>query len=68
MAELNGINTENMSAAIRAKIYSGILRTQLEPELTAMNFRLWSVLLARFTKADIGEILALSRSASMLPI
>lgn len=38
MADLNGINSENMSAAIRAKIYSGILRTQLEPELTAMNY------------------------------
>jgi hypothetical protein len=38
MADLNGINTENMSAAIRAKIYSGILRTQLEPELQAMNY------------------------------
>lgn len=38
MADLNGINTRNMSAAIRAKIYSGQLREQLEPELTAINY------------------------------
>lgn len=36
--DLNGINTQNNSAAIRATIYSGVLRTQLEPELIAMNY------------------------------
>lgn len=36
--DLNGINTQNNSAAIRATIYSGVLRTQLEPELTAMKY------------------------------
>lgn len=38
MSDLNGINTQNSTAVIRAKIYSGILREQLEPELTAMNY------------------------------
>lgn len=38
MADLNGINTQNSQAVIRAKIYSGILREQLEPELIAMNY------------------------------
>ena len=38
MADLNGINTQNSKAVIRAKIYSGILREQLEPELIAMNY------------------------------
>lgn len=33
-----GINTVDNAAAIRAKIYSGVLRTLLEPELQAMNF------------------------------
>ena len=36
--DLNGINTQNNSAAIRATIYSGVLRTQLEPELIAMKY------------------------------
>lgn len=36
--DLNGINTQNNSAAIRATIYSGVLRTQLEPELLAMKY------------------------------
>lgn len=38
MADLNGINTENMRPAIRARIYSGQLREALEPELIAMNY------------------------------
>ena len=38
MAELNGINTRNQAAAIRATVYSGLLREQLEPELMAMNY------------------------------
>lgn len=38
MAELNGINTRNQAAAIRATVYSGLLREQLEPELIAMNY------------------------------
>ena len=38
MAELNGINTRNQAAAIRATVYSGLLREQLEPELVAMNY------------------------------
>ena len=38
MADLNGINSQNSKAVIRAKIYSGILREQLEPELIAMNY------------------------------
>ena len=38
MAELNSITTATMQAAIRAKIYSGQLREQLEPELIAMNY------------------------------
>lgn len=38
MADLNGINTQNMDAAIRAKIYSGKLREQLEPELIATKY------------------------------
>lgn len=33
-----GIDTGSMSAAIKAKIYSGVLRSQLEPELLAMNY------------------------------
>lgn len=33
-----GIDTNSMSAAIKAKIYSGVLRSQLEPELLAMNY------------------------------
>ena len=36
--DLNGINTQNNAAAIRATIYSGVLRTQLEPELMAMKY------------------------------
>jgi hypothetical protein len=36
--DLNGINTQNNAAAIRATIYSGVLRTQLEPELIAMKY------------------------------
>ena len=38
MAELNSINTRNQQAAIRATVYSGLLREQLEPELIAMNY------------------------------
>ena len=38
MADLNGINTRDNAAAIRAKLYSGMLREQLEPELIAMNY------------------------------
>ena len=38
MAELNGINTRNQAAAIRATVYSGLLREQLEPELIAMKY------------------------------
>ena len=38
MAELNGINTHDQAAAIRAKIFSTILRTQLEPDLQAMKY------------------------------
>lgn len=38
MADLNGINTQNSSAVIRARIYSGMLREALEPELIAMNY------------------------------
>ena len=38
MADLNGINTLSNAAAIRATIYSGILREALEPELVAMNY------------------------------
>jgi hypothetical protein len=38
MAELNSISTVTMAPAIRAKIYSGQLREQLEPELIAMNY------------------------------
>lgn len=38
MAELNSISTQTMAPAIRAKIYSGQLREQLEPELIAMNY------------------------------
>ena len=38
MSDLNGINSQNSKAVIRAKIYSGILREQLEPELIAMNY------------------------------
>lgn len=38
MAELNSINTRNQQAAVRATIYSGMLREQLEPELIAMNY------------------------------
>lgn len=38
MADLNGINSLNMKAAIRAKIYSGQIREQLEPELNALNY------------------------------
>ena len=38
MSDLNGINSQNGAAVIRAKIYSGILREQLEPELIAMNY------------------------------
>jgi hypothetical protein len=38
MSDLNGINSQNSKAVIRAKIYSCILREQLEPELIAMNY------------------------------
>ena len=38
MAELNSITTATMAPAIRARIYSGQLREQLEPELIAMNY------------------------------
>lgn len=38
MADLNGINTQNSSAVIRARIYSGMLREELEPELIALNY------------------------------
>ena len=38
MAELNGINTQNSQAVIRALVYSGMLREALEPELMAMNY------------------------------
>lgn len=38
MAELGGINTRNHQAAIRALVYSGMLREALEPELIAMNY------------------------------
>lgn len=38
MAELNSISTVTMAPAIRARIYSGQLREQLEPELIAMNY------------------------------
>ena len=38
MAELNSISTATMAPAIRARIYSGQLREQLEPELVAMNY------------------------------
>lgn len=38
MADLNGINSENMKAAQRAVVYSGMLREALEPELTAINY------------------------------
>ena len=38
MADLNSINTKSNAAAIRATIYSGILREALEPELVAMNY------------------------------
>ena len=38
MADLNGINTINSAVAIRATIYSGMLREALEPELTAINY------------------------------
>lgn len=38
MADLNGINSQNMKAATRAIVYSGMLREALEPELTAINY------------------------------
>lgn len=40
MADLNSINTQmpDARAVIKAKLYSGILREQLEPELMAMNY------------------------------
>lgn len=38
MADLNGINTQNSQAVIRAIVYSGMLREALEPELIAMNY------------------------------
>ena len=38
MAELNGINTQNSQAVIRAIVYSGMLREALEPDLIAMNY------------------------------
>lgn len=38
MSELNGINTKDQAAAIKAIVYSGMLREALEPELTAMNY------------------------------
>lgn len=38
MADLNGINTQSNSAAIRAIIYSGVLREVLQPELIAMKY------------------------------
>lgn len=38
MADLNGINTKNSQAVIRATIYSGMLREALEPELIGMNY------------------------------
>lgn len=36
--ELNGINTQTNSVAIREKIYNAALRSALEPYLIAMNF------------------------------
>lgn len=38
MFDLNGINSQNSKAVIRALVYSGILREQLEPELIALNY------------------------------
>jgi hypothetical protein len=38
MADLNGINTRDQAAAIKAIVYSGALREALEPELVAMNY------------------------------
>lgn len=38
MADLNGINTQDNAAAIKAVIYSGQLREQLQPMLIAMNY------------------------------
>lgn len=38
MADLNGINTQNSQAVIRALVYSGMLREALEPELMAINY------------------------------
>ena len=38
MADLNGINSQNSQAVIRATIYSGMLREALETELMAMNY------------------------------
>lgn len=38
MADLNGVNSQNSQAVIRAKIYSGMLREALEPELIAMGY------------------------------
>ena len=35
---MTGINTRDNAAAIKATIYSGQLRAQLEPELIAMNY------------------------------
>ena len=35
---MSGINTKSNAAAIKAVIYSGQLRAQLEPELIAMNY------------------------------
>lgn len=38
MFDLNGINSQNSKAVIRAMVYSGILREELEPELIALNY------------------------------
>lgn len=38
MADLNGINSQNSQAVIRATVYSGMLREALEPELMDMNY------------------------------
>lgn len=38
MADLNGVNSQNSQAVIRATIYSGMLREALEPELIAMQY------------------------------
>ena len=38
MADLNGFNTKDNAAAIKAEVYSAVLREALEPELVAMNY------------------------------